>query len=528
MLVVVLLGLIAYSNALLNEFVWDDVSSVQFNKFITNPRYVPAAFKSEFHYFGRGQGNFYRPFLTLSFMLDYAFWKLNPIGYHLTNVLMHIGVALLIFFLVKNVIGGHAAPLVTSVLFVAHPIYTQAVTYVSGRGDMLTCLFMLASFLLYWHISQPPVGKRPVKPNPRQNLYVIGAALFFMAALLSKETAIIYPFLVLAAFLVFRERRNRQARITVVSLFICLIIYVWLRTTALKFGVAQPVPPFEKRLPLALQAFATYIRLLFVPVGLHMERTIDRVAPVAVVFTLACLIGACVFIVKLRKARPGLTFALLWFLIAWIPISGLYPLNAPIAEHWLYFPSMGFLALLAGGCDEAMVRWSGRLSVKSARGVFTGIFAVVLLCFIALTIRRNGDWRDNLTLYTKTLEKAPNSARVHYNLGVIYDERGENEKALREFMETLRLDPSNMYVRLDLAAMFAQMGALKETVRLYKEAISLSPNDPEIVEAYVNLGRIYYDSGNRDEAIRLWQKALQLKPDIQIVRRWLAEAGAGS
>jgi tetratricopeptide (TPR) repeat protein len=168
------------------------------------------------------------------------------------------------------------------------------------------------------------------------------------------------------------------------------------------------------------------------------------------------------------------------------------------------------------------------LSVKSARGVFTGIFAVVLLCFIALTIRRNGDWRDNLTLYTKTLEKAPNSARVHYNLGVIYDERGENEKALREFMETLRLDPSNMYVRLDLAAMFAQMGALKETVRLYKEAISLSPNDPEIVEAYVNLGRIYYDSGNRDEAIRLWQKALQLKPDIQIVRRWLAEAGAGS
>jgi hypothetical protein len=343
-----------------------------------------------------------------------------------------------------------------------------------------------------------------------------GAILCYIAALLSKESAIILPFLVLAWVLVFRERRNRAALPTLVALFCCMAIYAVLRMTYLKFGVSAVDPPFlGRRLLLGCHAFATYLRLLLVPVGLHMERTIETVSFPAVVFTIACLIAACIFIWKKWREAPALVFALLWFIIAWLPVSGIYPLNAAIAEHWLYLPSIGFLAFVVGSVDKAVTGERRLLPPRVARAVAIGSLAVILLCFTALTYRRNTDWRDNLTLFTSTLQHAPNSSRVHYNLAVVYEERGENEKALKEFRETLRLDPGNAYVRLDLAAIHAQRGELDEAARYYSEAIPLmSPTDPEIIAAYMNLASVYGQSGKREEATKLIQKAYELNPDV--------------
>jgi hypothetical protein len=539
-LLIILLGLIAYSNSLRNRFVWDDVSSVQFNKHITSPSYIPEIFKSEFHHFARSQGNFYRPLLTLSFMLDYKLWgeaatgakTANQLvadgaagGFHFTNMVMHIGVALLVFFLVRSVFGKETLALAVSLLFVAHPIHTQAVTYVSGRGDMLTNLFLLSSFLMYWRVSGADAESDSRQHRAQDAVCVAGAIVCYIAALLSKESAIILPFLVLACALVFRERRNRKTLVIIIGLFICMVVYAVLRETSLKFGVSTTDPlPFGERLLKGAQAFATYVRLLFVPVGLHMERGVEEVAPLAVIFTIACFAGACLFVWKRWRENPAIAFALLWFLIAWLPVSGIYPLNAAIAEHWLYLPSIGFIALVVGSLDQFLTSERIRLSQRQLRRLSVGALAIILLCFTGLTIRRNTDWHDNISLFTSTLEYAPNSSRVHYNLAVAYQGQDENDKALKEFLETVRLDPGNAYVWLDLAAIYAGKRQMREAAQSYMEAISRKPNDPEITEAYINLGKMYYDVGQREQAVQLWQKALELRPDLTFVRQWLAQA----
>ena len=524
LLLIGLLGLVAYCNSLPNEFVWDDVSSVQINKHITSASYIPTIFKSDFHHSGRGQGNFYRPLLTLSFMMDYAVWELDPKGYHFTNMLMHIGVALLVFAVMKGVFEKVTVALAAALLFVVHPIHTQAVTYVSGRGDMLTNLFILLSFLLYWTVSSGADKKASGERGIRDVACIIGSILCYVAALLSKETAIIFPFLVLAGTLIFKERRNRNVWILLGGLFTVTVVYAILRLTTLKFGVAQPTPPLAERLGPACQAFVTYIRLLLVPTGLHMERTIDSVSPLAIIFTIACLVGAGVFIMKRRRERPGTVFALSWFLIAWVPISGIYPLNAAIAEHWIYLPSIGLFAFVAATFEEMMAGRRGLFSSRPIRTLAVGIFALILLCFTGLTWRRNKDWRSNQTLYESTLKYAPNSSRVHYNLGVVYEEQDDVEAALKEFLETLRLDPNNAYVRLDIAAIYANAGDARRAATYYIEAIKLNPNDPEIVEAYMNLGMMYQRSGNTVQALQLWRKALELRPDLPMIRDWIAQA----
>jgi hypothetical protein len=457
-------------------------------------------------------------------MMDYAVWELRPTGYHFTNMLMHIGVAMLVFAVMKAVFQKVSVALASALLFVVHPIHTQAVTYVSGRGDMLTSLFLLLSFLLYWLVSAGADDKVSRERRTRDVACIIGSILCYVAALLSKETAIILPFIVLASTLIFKERRNRNGWILLGGLFAVMVVYAILRLTVLKFGVAQPTPPLAERLGPACQAFVTYLRLLLVPVGLHMERTIDSVSPLAVIFTIACLVGSCVIIAKQRRDRPGAVFALSWFLIAWVPISGIYPLNAAIAEHWIYLPSIGLFAFVVATFERMITGQQGLFSSKPIRMIAVGIFAVILLCFTGLTMRRNTDWRSNQTLYESTLKYAPNSSRVHYNLGVVYEEQGNTEGALKEFLETLRLDPNNAYVRLDIAAIYAEAGDAPRAAGYYMEAIKLNPNDPEIVEAYMNLGMMYQRSGNTAQAVQLWRKALELRPDLEMIRGWIAQA----
>jgi tetratricopeptide (TPR) repeat protein len=303
-----------------------------------------------------------------------------------------------------------------------------------------------------------------------------------------------------------------------------MVVYAILRETALKFGVTTTDPlPFGERFLKGAQAFATYIRLMFVPVGLHMERGIEEVSPLAVTFSIACLAGACIFVWKRWRERPAITFALLWFLVAWLPISGIYPLNAAIAEHWLYLPSIGFIAFVVGSLEHVFTSERIRLAPRQLRTLSEGCLAIILLCFTALTVRRNTDWHDNISLFTSTLEYAPNSSRVHYNLAVAYQGQGEEEKALNEFRETLRLDPGNAYLRLDLAAMRARKGEQEEAARLYLEAIRLNPNDPDMVEAYVNLARIYHKRGKPEEAAKLMQKAYQVNPEV--MRKWFPQLG---
>ncbi len=537
---IVLISVVAYANSFRNEFVWDDVSSVQSNKYVTSPGHVAKLFVTDQHAFGRGQGNFYRPLTSLSFMLNYRIGQERTLGYHLVNLLLHCGVALCLYFLLRMLTSEETLAFPAALLFTIHPLHTEAVTYISGRADMLVSLFGLLCLISL--VAAIRMMRRHGLENGVEGgsswqplLLCAASAVFLILALLSKELGALFPFLALATILCFGLSKGvlpkRWCWAPVAVLFGILVAYGLLRLTVLNFAAESARTPQTSSAGSAIatpfQTLATYLSMALFPVRLHMERQLGP--PSMWVVTLGILtfvVWLTGIVIAVRSRRRVLLFGLVWVALSILPVVGILPLNAPLAEHWLYVPLMGVSVLAALGVVN-LLRMGVIAGSRTRKGVFLAAIVLIAACYLALTIRRNTDWRDNYTLFSKTLEYAPESARVHYNLGIVLQQRGDETGAVREFGETIRLDPANVYARVDLAYILQEHQELARAAKLYREAISLSSNAPDeaYVEANANLAIILIRAGRYPEARQHLQAALQVVPGDQQLRRMLESLG---
>ncbi len=444
-LAILLAGCLAYANTISGDWVWDDVSSVLLHKHVHDPGKFFQLFREDQHAFGRGSGNFYRPLVAASFMADFAFSynpeqdghtrtgypDIKPFLFHISNLLWHVAASLLLFLLLRRLGAPRLVSVAASMIYVLHPLHTEAVAYISGRADMMSAAFMYAGLLC-------------AIPEPHRQtsaLGITGMAVCFSAALLSKESSFIFP--VLLALLLLVQPSNENMRSQPLRRFVPLAVavplflgYALLRLTVLRFGegVAMNPAPLSQRLVETAQAFAFYCRVLFLPIGLHMEQTLAD-TPAWTAFAGVALLALCVafMLAAFRAGRRREALGMAWFLAAWLPISGIFPLNAPMAEHWMYVPMAGLWWALA----EILIRTTKIPLVR--RWAVTAVY-VLCLFFLVLTIQRNREWRDNEILFLATLRENPASIRVHYNLAVTYEDlQGNLPGARRHYEAVLRL-----------------------------------------------------------------------------------------
>ena len=303
------LALGIYSSALSGQFIWDDDYLVRDNQYLTTWSALPEIFTKDINSGADSFCGFYRPLQILSYRLDTLAWKLEPVGYHLTNVLLHALAAWLFFLLIESFAGIPAA-LFSALLFLVHPVQTEAVAYISGRADLLAIIFMFSALLFD--------RKRP------------WSLVAYALALLSKESALVFPVLLWAwRCLVLKERRGFRE---LLPYLLITAVYLGLRATVL---VPWAIPPeggtLIRRLPGIFAALFGYFRALFWPwSGLHMEygQRFFHWNDAVVLKGLGIFAGLVAATVIAAKKSSGLFFGLVWFWIAWIPISGFFPLFA--------------------------------------------------------------------------------------------------------------------------------------------------------------------------------------------------------
>lgn len=532
---IVFAAFLAYGNTLTNDFVWDDVSSVLLHRHVQDPGKLPQLFKEDFHAFGRGQGNFYRPLLAASFMLDFALsrpdpqQKLSPVLFHITNILWHAAAAALFLALLRRFRAPRPVCITVPLLFAVHPLNTQAVAYISGRGDPMAAAFLFAA--LWFSLWEGTPARRVAG-------CAAGAACF-VAAVLSKESAAVYPFLLtllalLAPVQTTNERPSRsvwrgRAGCVVVG-FLLTAGYAWLRATVLRF--ADDSAPlslgFVERGADALKALSVYVKLLLAPTHLHMDRTLDPVPQWAIgigaLLLILCVAG---FLLSVRYGHRRLAAGLGWFLLTWFPISGLIPLNAQIAEHWMYLPMAGFLWAAAEGIWALM---RGNRVVQAAAAVL--VFGVLLL-FLGATAARNRVWRDNETLFRDTLAKSPASIRAHFNLAVTYEDILHNVAGARRHYERVialykdkksasdaedQFWPDELEAHLSLGRIYAQRGDLSRAAGHFSVVLNVEPNEQNkalVAQAAVGMGQCFLAAGEPEKAQTFFDRAVQLSPGLE-------------
>jgi len=512
--------ILLYLNTLGNSFVFDDLEVIVGQSKIQE---LSTPWRLLIQRSGRPT---YRAIRTLSYAIDYTIGGMSPTVFHASNVLYHALTVLVVFRLVQVLTGARRAAFLAALLFAAHPIQTDAVAYLSGRRDILSTLFFLLGLLAF--IRYRESGRR----------WRLGAAVgFYLLAILSKEMAITLPLLWLAYDLwrrfepqpgeAFRDLLRRLGSDLTRAFRASSLLYLTCFSAAggialyLLFivRISRQKVFYGGSLPMGLLTSARivvhYIKLLLFPATLSADYSFNAF-PVTSSWTdirawLALGVLALISFGLLRLASFSKVAALggLWFFLTLLPVSQIIPHHEMIAEHYLYLPSIG-LALLVG---TLLDRWARS---PSADRVITVGFAVVLLLFAMRTIVRNRDWKDELTLWQKTVETAPASARAHTNLGLAFLDQGKYASAEQELKVGLEIFPNDVHLLNALGILHVQSGREDEAERVFKEAVrvGMERNKGLAAVALNNLGAVYLGRKQDQEAEALFRQAIETAPTL--------------
>ncbi|HOV86841.1 MAG TPA: hypothetical protein PLM79_10795 [Syntrophobacteraceae bacterium] len=489
-LLIVLVAVLAYSNTFDVPFHFDDTPNIVANSLIRD--------FSNFLDPARARGHpYYDDFKMryvgfLSFAVNYKLHGLKVPGFHGVNLLIHVLNGLLVYFLVVATLrtpkmrpavsgdepvlsretGTFPIPLFAALLFAAHPIQTQAVTYIVQRFASLAALFYLAALLAYAR-SRLLSGQAP--RALRRGLYFLGL-LCTILAMKTKEPAFTLPLSITLYELLFfpAPSASRWKRLRLLLPFVLTLGTIPL--SALDLSGAHPswLDQLEHKSRILttlsrqdyfltqLTVIPVYLRLLFLPAG----QNLDHDHPVVRVFldprvVLSSLLILCVLLTgvyALRASRFGdprwrlTAFGIFWFFLTLLPESSIIPIVDVLYEHRLYLPSVGAFLSIASGLSLLEGR-PGRNHPRTRLGMVL-VGAAVVFALSAATYARNEVWRDEVTLWEDVVSKSPNKDRPHNTLGSLYLNRDRPDLAYRELCRTLEINPDYWAAHVNLGSWY--------------------------------------------------------------------------
>ena len=516
-------SLLLYLNTTHGKFVYDDFKIIVENCFIKEWKYFPKIFTKD--YFTISGEMSYRPIVTITYFIDYTLWHSKPFGFHLTNVILHTLNTVLFYLFLNAVLQNKKIVLLSTLFFITHLALLETINCVGYREDLLSATFLLVS-LIYFVKSDNLLYRTN---NQRGFILFYAISLIaYLCALFSKEMAITFPVL-LPLFTIFSGKKiwpgilKRFTGIYIgyfaVSLFYAIIRFIVFRNHELK-AAYQPGGFLVNTLTM-IKILASYIKLSFFPFNLNADYVVPLVkTPLegSFILSIAFLLSIFIIFAILTKLRNMFACWMAWFFIMILPVMNILPIGNIMAERYLYIPVMGFCVAKGILIYRITDRTLSPRAIPLRRMVQLVLVVLMIGGYGFSIIGKNGDWRDELTLWTKTIQRSPDSHRAHCNLGIIYMENGLTEKAQMEYQTALELNPQNANIHNNLGAVYTKKGLDDKALIEYKEAINL---DNSYAQPHNNLGNIYFNQGLIDKARAEYGEALRIKPDHALAHNGL-------
>jgi tetratricopeptide (TPR) repeat protein len=523
--IIVFIGIIAYSNTFHVPFQFDDRQNIVEYDLI------------------RDLGNFWPPTGPryvgyLSFAINYRLHGLDVAGYHIVNFAVHVLTALLVYYLViltfrtpflresrfydSNAVN--LAALCASVLFIAHPVHTQAVTYIVQRFASLAALFYILSLVLF---IQARLNMQDSGLRTRPVVLFMLSVLACICAMKTKQNAFTLPFVIIVFDLFFFEGISLRKRLIAVSPFILTLLIIPLshmgseQSSGDLVGELHDAMQQTEEIPrwsylfTQFRVIVTYLRLLFIPINQNLDYDYpvlhsfsDPEVLLSFLFLAMLLSGAVSFWFRSRRTDSSLrvvSFGIFWFFITLSVESSIIPIRDVIFEHRIYLPSIGlFMALsilLITGIQMIGNRRPGMERIAPV------VVAVIVIALTGATYARNSVWKNDITLWEDVARKSPLKGRAHNNLGKAYSDAGKKEKAFDAYMTAKKVDPDYADPYYNLGLMYKDRGLIDKAIDEFTRAVTIYPEFPE---AHNNLGNVYSAKGLIDRAIEHYRMAVKL------------------
>ena len=511
-------SLAAYFPSLKGGFIFDDEVLVSKNDLMKSSDGLRAIWFSTRPYE-------YYPISYTSFWIEWRLWRTNPLGYRITNLLLHVFACLLLWAALRKlaVPGSFLAAL----LFAVHPVNVESVAWIAQLRNMLALVFFLLSILWYvraddWAATQEKdKGKRGEVEARRtagsSGIWYWLSLLAFIAAMLSKGSVAILPAVLLGIAWWKRGLVRRSVWFEIIPFAVVAVAFtavnIWFQTHRAHQAIRNAT--FDQRITGAGAIVWFYLAKAVLPIDLlffYNQWRIDC-AQLRWWLPLATAIALTLVLVATQKRnRYGRSLLLAWgfFCIALVPVLGLtdtgYMQFSLVADHYQHIALIGVVSLAA-----AMWDWWYRNSQGVNRKTSVVAAAAVAGLLVTQTIRQNRLYGDPIALFEATVRQNPDLWLAHNNLGRALANAGRTSEAIAELNEALRLNSQSADVHDELGSVFRQQGKLPEAIDQYQTGLTI---DPASAATCNDLGNAYKQAGQIGQAEEMYRRALQLKPEF--------------
>jgi len=549
LVIIILLGIIIYSNSFRCSFQFDDSRSIVDNLSIRNLSNVKAWWNFSPN----------RPIGMFTFALNYHFNQLDVRYYHVVNFCIHLINAVLVWWLTLMIFSSplledhqlarhkKVIAFFTALLFVSHPLATQSVTYIVQRHTSLAALFYLLSLALY---AQARLHQD--KGIVFKTLLFSGTLISAVLAMLTKENAFTLPFAIVLFELFFIKTKKLSINfkdyrvILMIAVFLGLILIIPLKYS---FNVFKPLPPSVwHSVPLTplnyllteFSVIVRYIRLLFLPINQNVDYDFPDSTSFFEIRTLLSfmvILSLIILAIFLSKRNRVISFGIFWFFLTLSVESSIIPINDVIFEHRTYLPSFGFFLILSSIIFVFL--WERyKLLAISILVIITGSNSF-------LTYERNKVWKDPLSLWSDVVSKSPDKARPITSRGDCYLDLGQWDKAIADYSRAIQLKPYYAKAWCNRGVVYGKLEQWDKAIADYSTAIGIEPgytkalfnrgisygslgqwtraiddysraigNDPDYYQAWSNRGIAWDHLGQWNKAIADYSRVIEINPDF--------------
>ncbi len=553
-LIIFIITFAFYGNSIQNKYAVDDAIAITQNKFtkqglagiddiLTNDAFTG--------FFGKKKnlvsGGRYRPLSLITLAIEYEFLGLNPHVSHLINVLLYTWAGILIFLILSHLFKTkdppawyYSMPLIITLLYIAHPVHTEAVTNIKGRDEIMAMLGSLLAFLF----TLKAIDTKKLK-------YYVYSGIVFFLGLMSKENTVTFIAVIPLAIYIFRDEKPMRVLGTLLPLIFSFVIFFLIRQSVV--GELIKDPPNELMNNPFLEASETekyatifytlfiYLKLLIWPDPLtydyypyHIPLTDwgDPKAFMPAILYAILFIWMAMYIIyhlfhaliqQSSKPKKGgiITFSVFYYLITLSIVSNIpFTIGAFMNERFLFMPSLGF-SILSGYLIYKKIPLLIPGKTKQ-RPVVMGIVIIILALYGFKTIDRNTDWKDDFTLFTSDVQISSGSAKSNCTAGgkllekakTIENEQKKNEyleRSIEHLREALRIHPTYKDPMLLLGnAHFAYNRNYDSAVYYYKKLLR---RNPRYDLAYNNIHKIFTGYDNVDYKIKVYEELIKINPN---------------
>jgi len=440
----------------------------------------------------------YHPLVSLSFAIEYNFFKLNPKIYHFDNLLLHLVNCLLVFWLIFSLVKDINIAFLVGLFFGIHPVHVEPVAWASGRKTLLYSLFFLGSLIAYIYY----------KEKRNFNYYFL-ALILFIFSLLSKVTAVTLPLiLILLDYFHINERISWSTLKYKIPFFILSIILGIIGLSAYpEIKNLMDEPSFYSRITLPLYILFFHITKTIVPLNLSI---IYQFKEKIVFYFLPVIVSVFLISFKyLKEQRKLIFFGSLFFLINLLPVLRILNkmgFSTITSDRYNYLPSIGLIFV-------------GVVLIINFRNLFRNIFLKASISIITITVigvfsifswQMCDVWQNSVTLWSNVLKKYPNFAVAYNARGGAYLKSGEYKKAIADYNEALRNDPNYYFAWHNRGVAYAEIGEYKRAIISFNNALKINPAFNEV---YYKRGLAYFECKKYIQAISDYTQSIMNSPN---------------